>query len=365
MKVPYIDLSSQYKDIKNDVLSKISEIIDSGMFVLGEEVNTFENDIKKYTGSKYCLGLNSGTDALILALKAINIKQNDEVLVPPNSFLASASAIALAGAKPVFVDVNDDYTIDYNRIEAAITSKTKAIIAVHLTGRPACMDEIMEIAYKHKLFVIEDAAQAIGAKYKNQFVGSIGHFGCFSLHPLKNLAAAGDGGFITTNNEEFYSYLLKARNHGLLNRDECEFWSYNSRLDNIQAAILNVKLNKLEEWNNRRKQIAKIYKYNLDEYLEYTPVSNHDFDAVYHTYVVRTPKRDQLKEFLLTNGIDTKIHYPIPIHLQKSASYLGYKKGDFPIAEYHANTILSLPVYPELNEEQINYVINKIKEFFL
>jgi dTDP-4-amino-4,6-dideoxygalactose transaminase len=363
MQVPYINIGIQYKDLKQEILNSFEKLLNSGMFILGEEVSSFEDKFATYCGTKYAVGLNSGTDALILTLQAYGIGEGDEVIVPPNSFLASASAVALVGATPVFVDVNKQFTIDYSKIEASITPKTKAIMPVHLTGRPADMDEINEIAFKHNLLVIEDAAQAVGAKYKGKKIGSIGNAGCFSLHPLKNLSAGGDGGMITTNDKELYDYLLIARNHGLKNRDECEFWSLNSRLDAMQAALLNVKIAHTDKWNNRRREIAHKYQLALKD-LVTIPTDDEIHHSVYHTFIIQTNKRDELQKYLAEQGVDSKVHYPIPIHLQEAAAYLGNKKGDFPITEKQSEEILSLPIFPELTNEQVDYVIQKIIEFF-
>jgi dTDP-4-amino-4,6-dideoxygalactose transaminase len=306
----------------------------------------------------------NGTDALFLSLKAIGVKEGDEVITAPNSFLASASSIALIGAKPVFADVREDFNLDPIKVEKAITPKTKAIIVVHLTGRPAPMDELLEVAKRNNIQLIEDCAQAVRAEYNCKRVGSFGITGCFSLHPLKNIAAAGDGGVITTNDENIYNYLLKARNHGLKNRDECDFWSYNSRLDNLQAALLNVKLKHLEMWTERRREIANLYYEKFKGLKIIVPHDKPSEKAVYHTFIIETDRRDELKAFLADKGIDTKVHYPVPIHYQEAAKYLGYKKGDFPITERQAETILSLPIYPELTDEQVNYIADSVVEYY-
>ncbi len=364
MKVPYIHLGLQHQHIKKDILKSIETLLDNGQFILGEETKKFESRFATLCGTKHALGVANGTDALFLSMLALGIGKGDEVITAPNSFLASASSVALIGATPVFADVRDDFNLDPVKVEKAITAQTKAIIAVHLTGRPAPMDELCALAKKHNLFLIEDAAQAIGAKYKDKVVGSMGITGCFSLHPLKNLAACGDGGVITTNDDKIYQHLSKARNHGLKSRDECEFWSYNSRIDNLQSAILNIKLNELDKWNNRRREIASIYQDKLKDLDLILPADKSHEKAVYHTFIIQTSKRNQLQKFLLEHEIETKIHYPIAIHLQEAAKYLGYKKGDFPITEKQTDFILSLPVYPELNSEQVNYVSKKIIEFF-
>lgn len=363
MKVPYINIGIQYKDIKEEVLTSIGKLLDSGMFILGEEVSTFEKNFATYCDAKYAISVNSGTDAIILALKSYCIGKGHEVIVPPNSFLASASAVALAGATPVFADVNNDFTLDVKEVEKKITPNTKAIMPVHLTGRPADLDELTALAKKHNLIILEDAAQAVGAKYNGNKIGSIGEVTCFSLHPLKNLSAGGDGGMIVTNNEDVYNYCLTARNHGLINRDECAYWSMNSRLDAMQAALLNVKLPHSDTSNNRRREIAHRYQDALKEFVQ-VPLDDEKYHSVYHTFIIQTDKRNELQEYLERHDVGCKVHYPIPIHLQKAAAYLGYKKGDFPVTEKQSEQILSLPIFPELTNEQVETVITTIKNFF-
>lgn len=363
--VPYVDLGAQYAGIKQEVLDRIGALLDSGAFILGKEVVDFERSFAALCGTKHAIGVANGTDALFLSLMALGIGAGDEVITAPNSFLASASSIALAGAKPVFADVLDDFNLDPEAVRKAITPQTKAIIVVHLTGRPARMVELMAIAKEHKLQVVEDCAQAIGATLNGQHVGSFGVTGCFSLHPLKNLAAAGDGGVITTNDDAIRAHLLKARNHGLRDRDNCSFFSYNSRLDNLQAAILNVKFPELPRWTERRRAIAAVYQRRLngvgDLLLPYDHAGEH---GVYHTFIVQTAQRDALKQYLADNGVDSKVHYPVPIHLQEAAQYLGYKRGDFPVTERQAGTILSLPIFAELRDEQVEHVADTIVHFF-
>jgi dTDP-4-amino-4,6-dideoxygalactose transaminase len=364
MKVPYIHLGQQHAPIKQEILKSVEALLDNGNYILGEDVATFEKRFAEMCQTKYALGIGNGTDTMILSMRALGIGVGDEVITAPNSYLASASSIALAGATPVFADVREDYNIDPVQIEKAITKKTKAIIPVHLTGRPADLDAILAIAKKHNLHVIEDCAQAVGARYKHKSVGSFGITGSFSLHPLKNLGACGDGGVITTNDDKLFSYLSKARTHGHSSRDEVDFWSFNSRLDNLQAAILNVKFNSLEKWNNRRREIAERYWNGLHLLPMYVPKDKEHEHSVYHTFIIQTDKRDALMTYLREQGVDTKIHYPVPIHLQKAAAYLGYKKGDFPVTEKQCETILSLPVFPQLDNNQIDYVIEKITSFY-
>lgn len=363
MNIPYVDLGGQHADIKDEILDEIGSLLSSGQFILGETVARFEEAVASFCQVKYVIGVANGTDALVLAMKAIGIQPGDEVITAPNSFLASGSSIILAGGRPVFVDVDEHMNMDAKQIEAKITSRTKAIMPVHLTGRPANMEAINSIAEKHGLKVIEDAAQAVGAKLNGKPVGGWGDLACFSLHPLKNLSACGDGGIITTNNEEYYQYLLKARNHGLINRDECAMIGYNSRLDALQAAILNVKMKYLQSYNDRRRAIASIYESRISDVVR-TPGEQAHEHSVYHTYIIRTPQRDELQAYLKEKGVDSKVHYPIPIHLQEAFADLGLGAGDFPVCEQQAAEILSLPVYPELSDEKIEYICDCIQSFF-
>ena len=361
--VKYINFPLQYKKIKTELLKTIENVFESGNFILGSEVEKFEKNFAKYCETKYALGVGNGTSALFLAMKSLGIGNGDEVITASNSFLATAGAIATTGAKPVFVDADDDYNINPNLIEDAITKKTKAILPVHLTGRPASLDKILEIADKNKIYLIEDAAQAIGAKYNGKKVGSFGIAGCFSLHPLKNLNAYGDGGVITVKDKQLYENLKKMRNHGLKNRDECDFFAFNSRLDELQASILNVKMRYLDKWTKKKREIANFYQKKLSDIVK-VPFDKSNEYAVYHTFIIQADKRDKLQKFLMQKGIETKIHYPVPIHLQKAVQNLGYKKGDFPKAEKQAEKILSLPIYPELKEEQLELVVKEIKNFY-
>ncbi len=364
MKVKYVNFPLQYEGIKDELLSAVKKVFESGNYVLGPELETLEKNFAKFCGTKHALGIANGTDALILAMKVLGIGRGDEVITAPNSFIATAGAIIMCEAMPAFVDVDEDFNINPELIEKAITKKTKAIIPVHLTGRPADMDAIMKIAKKYNLYVIEDAAQAVGAKFDGKPVGSFGDIGCFSLHPLKNLNAAGDGGLITTNDTALYEKLKKMRNHGLRNRDECEMFSFNSRLDNLQAEIINVKMKHLERWTKRRREIAEFYRKELKGVVEVPEERKNEY-PVYHTFTIQAEKRDELQKYLLEKGIETKIHYPIPIHLQDAAKNLGYRKGDFPETERQAKKILSLPIYPELEKWQLELVVDKIREFYI
>lgn len=365
MNIPYVNLAKQNMLLKKEILAAVARVLESGQFILGKEVKDFEKAFAGACGTKYALGVGTGTDALVLALRVLNIGAGDEVITVANSFVSTASSIALVGAKPVFVDVNEDYNINPLLMEGAINSRTKAILPVHLTGRPADMDSILEIAKKHKLAVIEDCAQAVGAKYKNKRVGSFGQIGCFSLHPLKNLNACGDGGMITTNDEKLYKKIQILRNNGFSSRNDCDVWSPNSRLDTIQAALLLVKLNYLKEWTAKRRQNAKIYQENLSNLAQVKiPLERPYEKSVYHTFVVQVERREELIKFLENKGIGTKIHYPIPIHLQPAAKDLGYKNGSLPVTESQAKKILSLPIYPELTQKELSYIVNCIRDFY-
>jgi dTDP-4-amino-4,6-dideoxygalactose transaminase len=313
----------------------------------------------------FAVAVNSGTDALILALRALGVGPGHEVITPPNSFVASSSCIAALGARPVFVDVRSDYNLDPGQIEAAITSRTRAILPVHLTGRPADMDPIRAIAARHGIKIVEDCAQAVTAEYNGAPVGSMGDFGCFSLHPLKTLSACGDGGIITTSHADLAERLRELRNLGLRTRDDCVTWCGNSRLDTIQAAILLVKLQYLEPWTALRRRGAAMYRRLLARVEQVQTPDERSYEkAVYHTFVIQAEQRDELKRFLLEHGIETAVHYPVPIHLQSVARELGYGPGSFPITERLAERILSLPIYPELTTDQFQFVSEKIRQFY-
>lgn len=362
-KVSYIDLQKQHRTLMPEILAAIRRVLERSDFILGEEVKQFEAQIATYCGTKFAIGVNSGADALLFALKAYGIGQSDEVITAPNSFLATAAMIVAAGARPVFVDVAEDMNIDPTRIEEKITSRTKAIIPVHLTGKSADMDPLMEIARRHNLRVIEDAAQAIGAEYKGKRVGSLGDVGCFSLHPLKNLNVCGDGGIITTDDEKLATTIRLLRNHGLVDRDRAVQWGYNSRLDTLHAAVALVKMRYLDNWTRRRQSHAQYYRDHLGSIVT-VPKEQPQERAVYHTFVIHAERRDELKNYCASRGIDTKIHYPIPIHLQEAAAMLGYKRGDFPVCEKQAQQILSIPIHPDLSEEDLSYVCNTITAFY-
>jgi dTDP-4-amino-4,6-dideoxygalactose transaminase len=363
MNIPFVDLARQFRSIESELTQAFLDFGRSGKYIMGEKLESFERKSAEFCGVKHAIGVADGSDALFLILKAIGIGAGDEVITATNSFIASAWVIVAVGAKPVLVDVAEDFNIEPQKIEAAITPRTKAIIPVHLTGRAAAMDEINGIAERYGLKVVEDAAQAIGANYRGRRVGSLGTAAGFSLHPLKNLSVYGDGGLITTNDSKLNAKLRLLRNHGLRNRDECEIWGYNSRLDTLQAAFAEIKLARLDAWNRRCREIANAYQDDLSAYVQ-VPVDQPWEECVYHNFVIRTERRDELMVHLKEKGVDTRIHYTIPIHLQDAARDLGYRQGDFPNAELYAQTMISLPIYPELTDDEVRYVITATKKFF-
>lgn len=363
MRVPYVDFPGQFEMQRKEVLEAIERVLSRGDYVLGEEVQTFERRFAELCGVRNAVGVANGTDALMLALRALGIGPGDEVITAPNSFVATAACVALLGARPVFVDVRSDMNMDPDLIEQAVTPRTRTILPVHLTGKCADMGPILEIAKRHRLYVIEDAAQAVAAGYRNQKAGSFGILGCFSLHPLKNLNAVGDAGVITTNDEGLTEKIRMLRNHGLRNRDEVSFWGFNSRLDTIQAAVLNCHLDRLEEITEKKRHVAARYRSLLADWVD-CPSESLDERHVYHLFVIQCDQRDQLQNFLEVRGIDAKIHYPIPIHLQECSLGLGYKRGDFPICETQARRILSLPVHHGLTDAQVEYVCESIVDYY-
>jgi dTDP-4-amino-4,6-dideoxygalactose transaminase len=362
-RIPYVNLQKQWLEERDDLLPIIGKVLENAQLVGGDELDKFEESIAKLCGTKYACGLNSGTDALMLALALSGVGKGDEVITPPNSFIASTAAIVHIGAIPVFVDVLPDQNIDPSKIEAAITKKTKAIMPVHLTGRMCDMDPINDIALKYGLKVIEDAAQSVGSKYKGRLSGSIGDVGCFSTHPLKNLNACGDGGFLTTNDEAIYNKSRSYRNHGMVNRNIVNHFGIVTRMDNLQASILNYRLAKLETVTQKRRNNAKLYIEKINNQDIFVPEEKVSEYNVYHTFVIQTRYRDDLKEYLSQNEIDTAIHYPVPIHLQPAAKKLGYKVGDFPIVEKQSKEILTLPVNQYLEKNELEVIISVINKF--
>jgi len=368
VRIPFIDLGAQHKEIKKELDRVIKKVMERNDFILGEDVRLFEKEFAGYCGSRFAVGVSSGTAALFLALKSLGVGANDEVIVPDFTFIATALAVSYTGAKPVFVDIEEDtYNIDTEKIKKVITKNTKVIIPVHLFGQPANMPEILKLAKEYNLKVIEDACQAHGATIKMpdgdwKKAGSLADAGCFSFYPSKNLGGFGDGGMITTDNEEIYQLLAKLRDCGRASKYEHDVIGYNSRLDTLQAAILRVKLRKLDEWNNMRQGAASLYDKLLKEADIMTPYVSAFAKHVYHAYAVRSKKRDQIIQKLKDDDVGAAIYYHIPLHLQKAYAHLGYKSGDFPISEKISQEIVSLPIYPHLKKEQIGFVVKAIKE---
>ena len=364
--IPFVDLKAQYNSIKEEIDEAIQGVFNHSSFIMGEELKKFEEEFARFCDVKHAIGVANGSDALTLALRACDICEGDEIITVPNTFIATTEAITQVGGQIVFVDIDSNtYTMDISKIEEKVTKKTKAIIPVFLYGQPADMDPILKIAKKHNLKVIEDAAQAHGAEYKGKKAGSIGDVACFSFYPAKNLGAYGDAGMVVTNDGEISEKIKLLRNHGRITKKyEHEIEGYSSRLDNLQAAILRVKLRYLNRWNDNRRKNVEAYNRLLSEIGEIILPYEADYAKhVYHLYVIRTEGRDGLREVLKSNGIATGIHYPIPLHLQPAYDYLGYKRGDFPITEKTSQEILSLPMFAELTDEQIKEIVEWIKYF--
>ncbi|MCL5961754.1 MAG: DegT/DnrJ/EryC1/StrS family aminotransferase [Chloroflexi bacterium] len=362
--IPFGELKTQYASMKIEIDRAIQQVLNSGWFVLGENLELFEKEFADYCGAKYAVGVGSGTEALHLALLACGIQPGDEVITVPNTAVPTASAISFANAIPALVDVDSiSYNMDPSQVERRVTSKTKAIIPVHLYGQAADMDPILEIARKHHLAVIEDAAQAHGTLYRGKRVGVLGDAGCFSFYPSKNLGAYGDAGMVITNDEKIARELALLRNYGQKVRYYHSTKGFNSRLDEMQSAILRVKLRHLESWNEARRQHAALYNRLLDGSSVVTPKEMAYGRHVYHLYPIRSKRRDDLQRFLESNGVGTVIHYPVPIHLQEAYRDLELAPGSFPIAEQHAHEVLSLPMYPELQKESIERVAELVCDF--
>ncbi|RJP28977.1 MAG: DegT/DnrJ/EryC1/StrS family aminotransferase [Candidatus Omnitrophota bacterium] len=362
MKVPFADFRRQYHDLKNEIDTAISRVLENDSFILGDNVGLFEKEFAEFCGSKFGVGVNSGTDALFLGLLSLGVGKGDEVIVPANTYIASALAVTYTQAKPVLVDADiDSYNINLDKIKAAISKRTKAILPVHLYGQPVKMPDITKIADKYGLNVIEDCAQSHGARLNTRMTGTFGDIGCFSFYPTKNLGAFGDAGMIITDKPDIYSKLLKLRAYGRKNRYENVSLGYNSRLDTIQAAILRVKLTRLQQWNRKRQEYAQIYNERLDGVRGLVvPRVIDGAEHVYHIYAVRSKDRHKIMQGLKDAGVDTLIHYPIPIHLQKVYKGLGYKRGDFPAAEKISREVFSLPIYPEMGTSQVKYICKEL-----
>jgi dTDP-4-amino-4,6-dideoxygalactose transaminase len=363
LRVPFVDLAAQQAALSAELTDAAVRVLREAEFVLGRDVECLESEFAQYCGCAYAVGVDSGTSALELALRAYGVGPGDEVIVPANTFIATALAVSSAGATPVLVDVDPlSYTIDVAGLEDAVTNRTRAVIPVHLYGHPADMDPILEIARRRQLVVIEDACQAHGARYKGRPIGSLGQAAAFSFYPSKNLGACGDGGMITTNDQDAARSLRMLRNYGQEKKYHHLTRGYNRRLDNLQAALLRVKLNQLDVWNESRRECADWYRGLLSEVV-LTPAVADYAEPVWHLYVIQLADRDELQAYLGERGIGTGIHYPIPIHLQPAYHDLGYRAGDFPIAEHTAGRILSLPMYPELQQTAIEEVAGAVVEF--
>jgi dTDP-4-amino-4,6-dideoxygalactose transaminase len=363
--IPYVNLPAQADEQMPELAAIFERVVRRGSFVgAGAEIERLEARLAEYCGTREAVALNSGTDALFLALKVAGIGPGDEVITPPNSFIASTAVIVHLGARPVFVDVLADQNIDPAAIERAVTPRTRAIMPVHLTGRVCRMDQILEIAARHGLLVIEDAAQSIGSMFQGRKSGSFGHFGCFSAHPLKNLNAMGDAGFVTTNDSAAAARMRRLRSHGMADRETVEEWGFVSRMDVLQAAILDYRLDKLPDVIAKRRENAALYQRLIKHEKVFVPPCRQDEFNTFHTFVIQVDRRDDLQHHLRSIGIKTAIHYPVPIHLQPAAASLGYRKGDFPAAERQAERILTLPVNQYMRVKDVEAVAGEVLAFY-
>jgi dTDP-4-amino-4,6-dideoxygalactose transaminase len=364
MKVPYSYLEDQFAN-PEPILDEIRKLVRSGDFTLGKAVGQFEEKFAAHCQAKYAVGVGTGTDALFLSLKALGIGAGDEVITCPFTFVATVGAIVQSGARPVFVDANEQFVIDANKIEKAITPRTRAIMPVHYSGQPCDMEKILGITKKKKLRVIEDACQSIGGEIDGKRVGSFGDAAGFSLHPLKNLNVWGDGGIITTNSKELRDRLVLLRNHGLANRDEVHVYGYNCRLDTLQAIVGLWLFPQAEPITKSRIETAACFDRELGKIKQVRiPPRSQNMRHVYHLYMLHAERRDELVQHLLKSGVDAKVHYPIPMHLQKASAQWGYKKGDFPVSEAHAASVFTLPVHQHMTDEQRQYCIDMVKSFY-
>lgn len=362
MNVPFLDVGAVYSELRSEIDSAVARVLLSGHYLLGEELDKFEEEFAAYCGSKHCVGVANGLDALHLILRAAGIGPGDEVIVPSNTYIATWLAVTYAGAKPVPVEPDAfSYNIDPALIERAVTSRTKAIIAVHLYGQPADMDKINEVANRHGLEVIEDAAQAHGARYKGRRAGGLAHAAAFSFYPAKNLGALGDAGAVTTNDDTIAANVRRLRNYGSEKKYQHDLKGFNSRLDEIQAAVLRIKLKHLDRWNARRKEVASLYLQNLAALDLTLPSLAPENESSWHLFVIRARERDQLQRQLAEKNVGTLIHYPLPPHLQDAYREFNLARGTFPIAESMANEVLSLPIGPHLLTEQLDHVISQLK----
>ncbi len=361
MKIPFVSFEKMHKEVEDEILNKFNEVFRKNWFIKGDELHLFEKEFADYCGVKYCIGCGNGLDAIYLSLRAFGIGESDEVIVPSHTFIATALAVSYTGAKPVFVEIDPvTYCINPSLIEEAITEKTKCIIPVHLYGHPADMDPIMDIAKKYNLRIIEDCAQAHGALYKGKLIGSFGDVGAFSFYPGKNLGALGDGGAVITNNLELATTIEALGNYGSKKKYEHLFKGTNSRLDEVQAAFLRIKLRYLDRWNEDRSRIAQKYNECIINPAIVKPVISQNTKHVWHLFVVRVIRRDEFEKYLNVNGIGTTVHYPTPIYLQEAYKDLMIPEGTFPLAEIIANEVISLPLYYGMSDEEIDFVVEKV-----
>ena len=364
MKIPLVDLQAQYRTIQPEIMAAIEEVLADMQLNLGPQTRAFEQEFADYCGCRYGIGVSNGTDALALALRVCHVGPGDEVITVANTFIATVEAIAMVGARPTFVDIDPiTYTMDWRQLEQALTPRTRAIIPVHLYGHPVEMQPVLEFARAHGLRVIEDASQAHGAAYQGQRVGSLGDIGCFSLYCSKNLGAYGEAGICVTNDSDLATSLRLVRDHGSRTRYQHELLGVNARIDEMQAAILRVKLTHLDRWNEARQAHAHTYTEQLQGVVEAFPIAHPASTHVYYVYVVQVQERDRLRQMLEQDGIATGIHYPLPLHLQPACAQYGYTRGMFPVTEAVAERIVSLPLYPELTGEQIKTVVTAIKKY--
>jgi len=363
-KIQFGDLKRQYASIKEEIDQAVHRVLQSGWYILGQEVERFEREFASYIGADYGIGVGSGTEAIHLALLAAGVQAGDQVITVANTAVPTLSAISLAQARPVFVEIDPaTFCLDCTQVEAAINERTKAIVPVHLYGHPCDMDALMILARRNNIQVIEDCAQAHAAKINGRTVGAIGDYGCFSFYPSKNLGALGDAGLIVTSNKAESEKLIKLRNYGQSKRYYHDTLGLNSRLDELQAAILSTKLVHLDEWTRRRQEIARIFDAQIVNDQVFKPSVAMNCEHVYHLYVIRHPERDRLREYLAEQGIGTQIHYPVPCHLQQAYAFLGYEEGQFEITEQYARQVLSLPNYPELTDDECHYICDIINQF--
>lgn len=364
-KIPLLDLQAQLQTIRGEIREAIDRVLDSGVYIMGPEVKAFEEEVAKYVGVKHAIGVANGTDALLLALDAAGIGPGDEVITTPFTFFATAETVSQLGATPVFVDIDPKtYNIDVEQVKQKINEKTKAIIPVHIFGQPANMDELMALAEEHGLFVLEDAAQAMGSEYKGRKAGSLGHAATYSFFPTKNLGGYGDGGMVVTNDDELAQKIRILRLHGSNPKYYHSMIGYNSRLDALQAAMLRIKLRYLDQWNDGRRQKAALYNELLKDTPVVTPYAKEDLRHIYHLYIIQADDRDELMEYLKEHGISTGVYYPVPLHQQDVYKPLGYKEGSLPISEYMSKRTFALPLYAELDDETIHYIVDTIKNYY-